>query len=74
MEMQRIQKGMRVKWQDPGINDYDPEDRQAILDRVFVVDDIVGDEDIADRWMHITEEDGPSEAEVWEHELIVIGV
>ena len=72
MEIQRFYIGQRVKWIDPGINDYEPEDREEILDRVFIITDICGDEEDEDRQIYICEENGHSEAEVWEHELIAI--
>ena len=73
MERQRLKYGDRVKWLDPGINDYDPEDMEWAHNRIFVIDEIEDDDDIQDRLMHITEENGFSDAEVFEHELIFIG-
>lgn len=38
--------GAKVKWNDPGINDYDPEDREWKANIEWTVDGIVGaDED-----------------------------
>lgn len=72
MEIQRIKVGMRVKWNDPGIDDYDPEDREEVLNRVFVVDEVEDNDDPLNTFVHITEEGGFSEAEVFECELIAI--
>ena len=72
-EKRKIKEGDRVKWNDPGINDYAPEDREWVLNRVFIVNEIeaCGDDD-TDRLVEIVEEDGHSEAQAWEHELELI--
>ena len=57
--------GQHVKWYDPGINDYPPEEREAVLDRIFVIHDVDSRHGIA----YIVEEDGGSEAEVYTDEL-----
>lgn len=61
-----FKKGDLVRWNDPGINDYDPEEREEVLGRVFEIDSIV------DGFAVIYEVNGPSMAEVWEEELELI--
>ena len=60
--------GQRVRWNDPGINDYDPEDREWVLNRVFLIHSVDNRHGVA----FIVEEDGGSEAEVYTDELIPI--
>ena len=60
--------GQRVHWNDPGINDYEPEDRDDVLSRVFLVHDVDNRHGVA----YIVEEDGGSEAEVYTDELEAI--
>jgi hypothetical protein len=55
--------GDKVKWADPGIEDYDEEDREDVLNRVFEIIAINGDV------ITIAEVGGGSEAEVFEDEL-----
>ena len=58
--------GQRVKWNDPGLLDYEPEYRQFVSERIFrIVRFLDDDYDSA----LIAEIDGPSEAEVWLSEL-----
>ena len=68
MEIKDYYVGQRVKWLDPGINDYEPEDREMVLNRVF----IIGSVDNESGEAFIYEEDGPSEAEVYTTELLAI--
>ena len=68
MELQKLFVGQRVKWADPGILDYEPEDREYARNRVFIVDEVDNDNGVA----FISEEGGGSEAEVFTHELIAI--
>lgn len=64
----KIKIGQKVKWNDPGIRDYEPEERQAVLDRVFRVTE----HDPESGFTCIQEIDGPSYAEVWDTELEII--
>lgn len=57
--------GQRVKWYDPGIMDYEPEDRDGAMNRVFLIHDVDNRHGIA----YIVEEGGGSEAEVYTDEL-----
>lgn len=59
-------EGQKVRWNDPGINDYEPEDRADVLNRVFVITEVYNETEFA----YICEVDGPSQAEVntWELE------
>ena len=68
MEFQEYHVGQRVKWDDPGINDYDEEDRDWVLNRIFIIHDVDNRHGTA----FIVEEDGGSEAEVYTDELIAI--
>lgn len=68
MEIRDFYVGQRVKWDDPGINDYDPEDRDDVLNRVFLIHSVDNRNGVA----FIVEEDGCSEAEVYTDELIAI--
>jgi hypothetical protein len=55
--------GDKVKWEDPAIDDYDEEDRENLLDRIFEIYSINGEV------ITITEVGGGSEAEVYANEL-----
>lgn len=55
--------GDRVKWEDPAIDDYDEEDRENLLDRIFEIFEINGEV------ITIAEVGGGSEAEVYGTEL-----
>lgn len=57
----KLKVGDYVRWNDPGINDYEPENRQAMLDREFIIEEINGE--------IILISDGYSEAEVTANEL-----
>ena len=61
-----FKKGDLVRWNDPAINDYEPEEREAVLGRVFEIINI------EDGLAVICEIGGPSEAEVWDAELELI--
>ena len=61
-----FKKGDLVRWNDPAINDYEPEEREEVLGRVFEIISI--DNGLA----VICEIGGPSEAEVWDDELELI--
>ena len=58
--------GQRVYWNDPGLLDYDPEDRQWLADRIFVIVRFL-DEDYDS--VLICSVGDSSEAEVWVSEL-----
>ena len=62
--------GQLVKWNDPGINDYEPEDREYVRNRVFEIVDFL-DEDHDGVQLEEVEEisGGCSEAEAWVDEL-----
>lgn len=63
-----IQIGQKVRWHDPGILDYDPEDRKYAISRVFTVTDYNPETGFA----CIQEEGGGTYAEVWDSELEII--
>ena len=64
-----FKKGDRVKWNDPGLNDYDPADREWVKNRVFeIVSDIECDDD-DEEIVTISLVGGGSEAEVYVREL-----
>ena len=66
----RFTKGDRVRWNDPAIADYEPEDREYAKNRIFeIVSDVVGEED---EIINIVEEDGGTEAEVYACELELV--
>lgn len=70
-----IKPGARCRWNDPAIGDYEPEDRQSVLDRIFEVTDvpqITDDEDCQDAVITIKEVESGSEAEVHAHELVQV--
>lgn len=58
--------GTKVKWHDPAIEDYDVEDREEVLNRVFEIID-APDEIEEDSIILIS--DGFTEAEVYPGEL-----
>lgn len=62
MRNKNFKIGDKVKWNDPAIHDYDPEDREEQLNRVYEVVDKYGD--------IILIADDFSETEVLAHELI----
>lgn len=65
-----FKKGDLVKWNDPGINDYIPEEREYILNRVFeITSEVDGDYD--SELIQISEIGGGSFAEVPAHELVL---
>lgn len=61
--------GTYVKWNDPAINDYDIEDRDEQLNKIYEVVDLYGYEDDEDEIALIVSDDG-SEVEVPIRELI----
>lgn len=61
-----FKKGDLVRWNDPAINDYEPEEREEVLGRVFEIISIENGLAV------ICEIGGPSEAEVWDDELELI--
>ena len=65
MAIRTFKKGEKVKWNDSGINDYEPCDREEILNRVFIIHSVDNREGIA----YIVEDCGRSEAEVYTDEL-----
>ena len=70
-----IKPGAKCRWNDPAIDDYQPEDRQAVLDRIFeiaLVPQIEDDDDWSDAIITIEEVGGGSEAEVYAHELVQV--
>ena len=70
-----IKPGAKCRWNDPAIDDYQPEDRQAVLDRIFeiaLVPQIEDDDDWSDAIITIAEVGGGSEAEVYAHELVQV--
>lgn len=42
-EQNWLKVGSKVKWNDPGIDDYDEEDRETVLNRVFTIEKINGE-------------------------------
>lgn len=56
-----FRKGDKVRWNDPGIGDYEPGEREEVLARVFTVDEVDGE--------NILISDGVSSAEVYAREL-----
>ena len=56
-----IKVGAKCRWNDPGINDYNTEDRESVLNRTFSIVSFNGD--------IITIDDGFTTAEVYAHEL-----
>ena len=73
-----IRPGAKCRWNDPGINDYQPGERKVVLERVFEVVSVCGmDEEDAhafesDDIIVIHEVNGASEAEVYASELVQI--
>ncbi len=65
-----FKKGDLVKWNDPGINDYIPEEREYILNRVFeIISEVDGDYE--SELIQISEVGGASCGEVPAHELVL---
>ena len=64
--MQQFAIGNKVKWCDPAIEDYDEEDREGLLERIFEIFDINGEV------ISIAEVGGGSEAEVYANELTLL--
>ena len=59
--------GQRVQWNDPGLLDYEPEDRQWVTDRIFRIVKFLDDDYDS---VLIAEINGTSEAEVYVSELV----
>ena len=70
MEEQRFSIGDRVLWADPGILDYNPQDRDWVHNRVFIIYGFA--DEAPDRMCNLVEEGGYSEAQAWEHELTLL--
>ena len=65
-----LRKGDLVKWNDPGIDDYIPEEREYILNRVFeIISEVDGDDE--DELIEISEVGNGSFVEVPAHELVL---
>lgn len=60
--------GQRVQWNDPGLLDYEPEDRQWVADRIFRIVKFL-DNDYDSALIREIDEHG-SEAEVYVSELV----
>lgn len=69
MSKRRLKVGDRVKWEDPGILDYELEDRAWALDRIFIIEKFEESRKDPDRLTFLVSEDGFSETQAWEHEL-----
>lgn len=70
-DYKKLRKGARVKWMDPAIEDYDPEDREEQLNLLWVIDDCPEqDELFDDSTVCISNEYG--EAEVMAYELVYV--
>ena len=61
--------GTYVKWNDPAINDYEIEDREEQLNKIYKVIDFYGYEDEEDEIVLIQSEEG-NEIEVYLTELV----
>ena len=61
--------GTYVKWNDPAINDYDVEDREEQLNKIYKVIDFYGYEDEEDEIVLIQSEEG-NEIEAYLSELV----
>lgn len=72
MSKRKFKVGDFVRWKDPAIGDYEPEDMEWVLNRVFEIDYFEDDPRDPDRLVHISEFNGSSEAQAWEHELELI--
>ena len=68
-DIQKLAVGKKVRWIDPGIEDYDEEDRQEMLDRVFT---IYSCPEVIERDSVIGISCDGSEAEVLPMELVVL--
>lgn len=73
MKTRRFKFGDIVKWHDPAINDYDPEDRAAQLARLWRVRGFMDDNE-EDRGVELEDVEGWREGEVqaYEHELELV--
>jgi len=67
--IQQLAVGKKVRWIDPGIEDYDEEDRQDILDRVFTINSCP---EVIERDSVIGISCDGSEAEVLPMELVLM--
>ena len=65
MDKQRFFLGQHVRWNDPGLHDYDPSDWDWLRNRIFEIDEFLDDGEM----VHLSEVDGHSEAEAFTHEL-----
>ena len=60
--------GQRVHWNDQAINDYDEEDLDYVLNKIFVITDV----DNRNGTAYIVEEGDGTEAEVYTDELELV--
>lgn len=66
-DLKRLKKGARVKWIDPAIDDYDPDDREEQLELVWVIDDCPEQDELdSDSIIAISNEYGEAEVLPWE--------
>lgn len=65
MKKQGFFLGQHVRWNDPGLHDYDPSDWDWLRNRIFEIDEFLDDGEM----VHLSEVDGFSEAEAFTHEL-----
>ena len=68
-DIQNLAVGKKVRWIDPAIEDYDEEDREDMLNRVFT---IYSCPDVIERDSIIGISDGTTEAEVLPMELVLM--
>ena len=70
-DYKKLKKGTIVRWIDPGIDDYEPEDREEQLNLEWVIDDCPEQDDLHDdSTISISNEYG--ESEVLAYELVYV--
>ena len=68
-DIEKLAVGKKVRWIDPAIEDYDEDDRQEQLDRIFTIYECP---EVIERDSIIGISDGTSEADVLPMELVVL--
>jgi hypothetical protein len=74
-DLKRLKVGARVKWIDPAIDDYDPDDREEQLQLIWVIDDCPTQDELdSDSTISISNEYGEAEVLPWELVYVDDGV
>ena len=66
-DLKKLKVGAKVRWNDPAIDDYDPDDREEQLELIWVIDDCPSQDELdSDSTISISNEYGEAEVLPWE--------